>query len=157
MSATLLRPYLLFWLAIPLVLVLGLSGAREFDVQWLSMYSVLDRSAVGWTFAGYLALIGVAYWVLDRRGWRPQWGLTLIHLGATVLFFGLVLSYSGWISEYRGELIEATQSEAISLIESRFAWRQQTLAGAGLFFALAQLVFVVNAALAGGRNTTTAE
>ncbi len=152
MSATLLRPYLLFWLAIPLVLVFGLSGAREFDVQWLSMYSVLDRSAVGWTFAGYLGLIGVAYWALNRRGWRPQWGLTLIHLGATVLFFVLVLGYSGWISEYRGELIEATQSEAIALIESRFAWRQRTLAGAGLFFALAQLAFVVNATLAGGRR-----
>lgn len=157
MPHSVLRPQLLFWLAMPLVLILAYSGAPEFDVQFLSHYSVLDRTAVGWTFAAYLALIGTAYWILDRRSWRPRWGLTLIHLGATVLFFVLVLSYSGWISEYRGELIEATQSEAISLIESRFAWRQQTLAGAGLFFALAQLAFVVNAALAGVRNTTTAE
>ena len=157
MSTSPLRPQLLFWMAIPLVLTLAYSGVREFDVQLFSHYSVLDRSAVGWTFAAYLALIGVAYWVLDRRGGRPQWGLTLIHLGATVLFFGLVLSYSGWISEYRGELIEETQTEAIALIESRFVWRQRTLAGAGVFFALAQLGFVVNVALAGARNTIATE
>lgn len=147
-----LRPYLLFWLAMPLLLVLGYAGGGVFDIQIGSTYWLLDRAALGLNSAGYLGITGLVYWLLEQRGRRPQWSLTLIHLVASVGFFGLVLSYSGWVSEYRGELIEQTQAEAIALIESRFAWRQWTLAGAGLFFALAQLAFVVNAVLAGIRR-----
>jgi uncharacterized membrane protein YozB (DUF420 family) len=132
----------------PLLLILGYTGSPIFDVQLGSGYWVLNRVELGWLFAGYLALVGGAYWLLEQRNRRPHWALTLIQLLATVGFFVLVLTYSGWVSEYRGELIEQTQAQAIETIYQRFQWRQSTLAVAGLFFALAQLSFLVNAGLA---------
>lgn len=97
METTLNKPYLTSWLTIPILILFGLLFNRHtIDIQLYDTYFVIANLHFVLAASLLLLLIGLGYWLINRRGKAPNRVLTAIHLLLTV---GVLLLFAAPVSE----------------------------------------------------------
>ena len=89
------KPYLICWLAIPLLLLIGfVYHATPLNIQLYSTYYVAGVSQFVLIGSIVLLLVGFGYWLLNEQGKTPNTFLTILHLVLTIGVLCMVLPVS---------------------------------------------------------------
>ena len=99
------KPHLIFWLSIPVILLVGfLYGDDIIDINIHDTYYVVAAKHFGYLLAQLFGLIGLGYWVIFKTR-KPlvkwmYWAHTALTLGGIILIWGLTQFYSNSISDF---------------------------------------------------------
>ena len=100
-ETTFRKPYIISWLAIPALILLGIVFRQHtIDIQLADTYYVIGKLNFVFVAALFLLLLGVGYWLVSRNGKIPNKTLTSIHLLLTLMAlvtFALPLPDSNWL------------------------------------------------------------
>lgn len=84
MKATLNKPYLICWLAIPLLILLGIVFIQHTTaIQLADTYYVIGKLYWALAASSLLLIIGAGYWLINRKNTTNR-TLTAIHLLLTL-------------------------------------------------------------------------
>jgi heme/copper-type cytochrome/quinol oxidase subunit 1 len=91
------QPYLICWLAVPVLMLMGLLFRQHsVDVQLHDTYFVIANNHVALAGSALLLVLGLGYWLMMRTRKTPNDTLTAFHLLSTIgVFVLLVLPLSG--------------------------------------------------------------
>ncbi|WP_461149538.1 hypothetical protein [Spirosoma pulveris] len=79
------KPYLISWLAIPILLLIGLLFRQHtVNVQLYDTYFVIANRHVALAGSALLLVLGFGYWLLQRTRKTPNGILTAFHLWLTI-------------------------------------------------------------------------
>ncbi|WP_425290760.1 hypothetical protein [Spirosoma linguale] len=79
------KPYLISWLAIPVLLLAGfLFRKHTVNIQLYDTYFVIANSHVALAGSALLLILGLGYWLILLTGKSPNVALTLFHLLPTI-------------------------------------------------------------------------
>lgn len=136
------KPYALFWLVIPFIVVIGiLKKSQVFSLEVTDLYFELPFLQFGIFIASVCAFLGLCYWLLRKIGLQNR--LTLIHVLATL---ALALFLMIRFGTNKMEAIDVNVFRPTS--DLRAYYEQNELAISVLvFFVSAQLLFIVNIGL----------
>jgi hypothetical protein len=85
MEISLTKPHLISWLAIPILILIGLLFRHHtLDVQLYDTYFVIANLHFALAGSALLLVIGMGYWLIGLSGKTPNLLLTLIHLSLTI-------------------------------------------------------------------------
>ncbi len=86
------KPYVISWVFMPIFMLIGiLSSGMTIDVQLHDTYYVFENWNLALVSSGFMALIGVGYWMILKANGKISRQLTAIHLALTIGFFLLML------------------------------------------------------------------
>lgn len=86
------KPYLICWLIIPVLGLMGLLFHRHtVDVQLYDTYFVIANSHVALAGSAFLLVVGLGYWLICLTGKTPNIALTTIHLLPTIIVLMLLV------------------------------------------------------------------
>lgn len=90
MSRILNRPYLIFWMSLPILLLFGLSNRNEIiTINIHDTYYVFSRIDLTFVISILFVIIGIGYWLMLKTNKKLSKWLNLIHM--TLTFGGLLL------------------------------------------------------------------
>lgn len=98
MEITLSKPYLISWLAIPILISTGiLFSHHTLAIQLYDTYLMISNIHFALVGSALLLVIGIGYWLLSLKGKTPNVTMTLIHLLLTIglLFLGTLPLFNG--------------------------------------------------------------
>jgi heme/copper-type cytochrome/quinol oxidase subunit 1 len=85
MEISLNKPYLISWLAIPILVLIGLLFRQHtLDIQLYDTYFVVANLHFALAGSALLLIIGMGYWLVGLSGKTPNLVLTLVHLSLTI-------------------------------------------------------------------------
>ncbi|SOD88911.1 hypothetical protein [Spirosoma fluviale] len=86
------KPYLISWLAMPVLILMGLVFRQHtVDVQLYDTYFVIANSHVALMGSAFLLVVGLGYWLICLTGKTPNIALTTIHLLPTIIVLMLLV------------------------------------------------------------------
>lgn len=86
MKSIINKPYLLSWLSIPLLIIIGLLFREHLlEIQLYDTYLVIANIYFVAVGSVLLLLIGIGYWLLSLNGKTPNPALSIIHITLTVI------------------------------------------------------------------------
>ncbi|MDC8004831.1 cbb3-type cytochrome c oxidase subunit I [Aureisphaera galaxeae] len=99
------KPYLIFLLSIPMVLLIGvLSGDTAFDINVHDTYFVIAYSHLTTLISFVFGVIGIGYWTMYKTNRALSQWLNGIHIGLTfggaIIVWIMTLFYGDEIMEY---------------------------------------------------------
>ncbi|MBD2754007.1 hypothetical protein [Spirosoma validum] len=101
MKTALRKPYMTSWLAIPVLILLGIIFSQHtVDIQLADTYYVIGNLHFAFAASIFLLVIGAGYWLMSRRTTRPNRTLTATHLILTLaalVTFTLPLFTGNWL------------------------------------------------------------
>ncbi|QDK78238.1 hypothetical protein EXU85_06355 [Spirosoma sp. KCTC 42546] len=85
MAIKISKPYLISWLAIPVLSLIGLLFRQHtVDVQLYDTYYVIGNTHVALAGSVVLLVIGAGYWLIDWQSKTPNSLLVVLHLLLTI-------------------------------------------------------------------------
>ncbi|MGV3561065.1 hypothetical protein [Larkinella arboricola] len=92
MRSVLRKPYLICWLTLPVLVLIGLVfGQHIIDIHLYDTYYVVANEFFISAGSVLLLFLGIGYWLLKLKGKTPNGILTTIHLLLTI---GVLLLFS---------------------------------------------------------------
>ncbi|WP_103071637.1 hypothetical protein [Aquimarina sediminis] len=80
MSKIFCKPYLLFWISIPIILlVIFFSGDSTLDINIHDTYFVIEHAYISYLVSITLGLIGLGYWIMIKLNRKLSKTLIAIH------------------------------------------------------------------------------
>ena len=87
------KPHLIFWLSIPLIILIGiLSGTETMDVNVHDTYFVFTKYHLSILISTLFGIIGFGYWIMKKANRKLSKWLNWIHITLT---FGSLLIMLG--------------------------------------------------------------
>ena len=138
------KPHLFFWISIPFILGLGISGMHEtVDINIHDMYFIITNWHLSVFISMGFAAIGLVYWSLFQSGLLPIPWMTLAHLICSIdvfIILWLIVNFD-WLS-----------GRDISLLD-QFSDHELAVLVCLAIIAVGQIIFIFNVLLALIRNT----
>lgn len=79
------KPYLIFWLSIPIIILIGfLSGTEPLDINVHDTYYVIEHGVISILISIIFGIIGLGYWIMQRANRRLSKWLNLTHIALTI-------------------------------------------------------------------------
>lgn len=79
------KPYLIFWLSIPIIILIGfLSGTEPLDINVHDTYFVIDHGFISILISLTFGIIGFGYWIMQKVNRKLSKWLNLIHIVLTI-------------------------------------------------------------------------
>ncbi len=85
------NPYLLFWLSIPILMLIGFFDKQIMSVSIHADHYVFSKSDICFLISTFFGIIGLGYWVMKMFKRKLSRWLNWIHFGLT--FFGLIIIF----------------------------------------------------------------
>ena len=90
MSRIINKPHLIFWISIPIIILIGILNRNEMlDVNIHDTYFVFSKTDLTIVISFLFAIIGLGYWIILKVNRRLSKWLNLIHI--TLTFGGILL------------------------------------------------------------------
>ena len=87
------KPHLIFWLSVPLIILIGiLSGTETMDVNIHDTYFVFTKYHLSILISALFGIIGFGYWIMKKANRKLSKWLNWIHI---ILTFGSLLIMLG--------------------------------------------------------------
>ena len=126
------KPHLIFLIAIPIILLIGLlSGAATLDINIQDTYYVIEYNHLTMLISILFGMIGIGYWIMKKANKKLSKWLNLTHIGLT---FGGILIVIILSQFYRTESKEFEFNYNLTLIITLVI----------LITVIAQIVFPIN-------------
>lgn len=114
MSKLIEKPYLIFLLAIPIIMLIGiLSGDTMLDINVHDTYYVIAYLHLAILVSILFVIIGIGYWIMQKAGRKLSKWLNWTHIGLT---FGGTLVVWILTKFYRTEIMEYEFNNNLTLI-----------------------------------------
>ena len=79
------KPYLIFWISIPIIILIGfLSGTEPLDINLHDTYYVIEHGVISILISIIFGIIGLGYWILTKTNKRLSKWMNLIHIVLTI-------------------------------------------------------------------------
>ena len=120
MKTLLNKAYLTCWLTIPILILIGLLFNRHtIDIQLYDTYFIISNPHFILAASLLLLLIGLGYWLINRRGKFPDRVLIAVHLLLTV---GVLLLFAVPMSQVNGVLSTWLTWGIVALLLAQFIY-----------------------------------
>jgi heme/copper-type cytochrome/quinol oxidase subunit 1 len=79
------KPYLIFWLSIPIIILIGfLSGTEPLDINLHDTYYVIEHGFISILISIIFGILGFGYWIMQKTNRRLSKWLNLTHIVLTI-------------------------------------------------------------------------
>ncbi|GGW76627.1 hypothetical protein GCM10008085_29740 [Winogradskyella epiphytica] len=79
------KPYRIFWLSIPIIILIGfLSGTEPLDINVHDTYYVIEHGIFSILISIIFGIIGFGYWIMQKANRRLSKWLNLTHIVLTI-------------------------------------------------------------------------